>query len=103
VPVFEVSELAVGQIKRVCVPGYPPIAIYNVGGSFYATADTCTHARASLSEGDLDGRHVVCPVHWAEFDVTTGRAMSFPASIPLVTYSVTVEGDTVILALPADR
>jgi len=88
--VCPVAELPPGQMRRLDVPDGEPIAVYNVAGEFYATADTCTHSRASLVEGDLEDDEVVCPVHWARFSVRTGEALCFPADRPLATYPVEI-------------
>jgi nitrite reductase/ring-hydroxylating ferredoxin subunit len=48
------------------------IAVANVGGTYYAFDDTCTHEQCSLAEGDLAGTTVTCMCHGAEFDVRTG-------------------------------
>jgi nitrite reductase/ring-hydroxylating ferredoxin subunit len=91
--VCPVADLPPGEMTRVEVPGGEPIAVYNVDGAFYATADTCTHALASLADGDLEDDEVSCPVHWARFNVRTGRPLCFPATVPLAVYAVeTVDG-----------
>lgn len=95
--VCPVADLPPGAMRRVDVPGGAPIAVYNVDGEYYATADTCTHAQASLTEGDLEGDEVVCPVHWASFNVRTGKPLCFPATIPLARYEVeTVDGQVIV-------
>lgn len=78
-----------------------PIAIWNVDGEYYATSDTCTHEEASLSEGDLWGEVVECPLHGAQFDVRTGEVLSLPAMYPLHTYPVKVEDDGLYLGVKA--
>ena len=80
-------------MKRVDVAGAPALVLYNVDGEYFATADRCTHSRASLSEGELDGDCVVCPVHFARFHVPTGTALTFPARTDLATFSVDAVGD----------
>ncbi|HWU22116.1 MAG TPA: non-heme iron oxygenase ferredoxin subunit [Nocardioides sp.] len=69
------------------------IALYrNDAGEYYATADTCTHEDWSLGEdSDLEGNEVVCPLHLARFDITTGAALCFPATIALATFEVVCE------------
>jgi 3-phenylpropionate/trans-cinnamate dioxygenase ferredoxin component len=49
------------------------IAIFNVGGNFYAIGDSCPHASASLGWGKLGGKVVICRAHGLRFDVTTGQ------------------------------
>ena len=47
-------------------------------GKFYALDDRCGHMNAMLSMGTLRGKIVVCPFHFAEFDVTTGQKIKDP-------------------------
>ena len=46
-------------------------------------------------EGALDGHVVECPLHFATFDVRTGKLVSGPASADVPTYGVKIENDTV--------
>ena len=71
------------------------IAIFNVEGHFYAMDDACTHDGGPLSEGDMDGTTVTCPLHGAEFDVTCGRPLCGPALEKAACYSVSLNGDTI--------
>lgn len=76
----------------------PPIAVFRVDGSFYATADTCSHADSSLSEGYVEDGQVECIWHFAKFCIRTGAAKSLPATEPIRTYEVKVEdGDVCVL------
>ena len=68
VKVATVAEVVPGKAIRVEV-GDESIAIFNVDGEFYAIGDTCSHEEASLSEGDVFGTCVECPLHGAEFDL----------------------------------
>jgi 3-phenylpropionate/trans-cinnamate dioxygenase ferredoxin component len=82
----------------------PPIAVFNVGGEFYAIDDTCTHQDASLSEGWLEGCLVECPLHAASFDLRTGRPSRLPARRPVRTHPVSVDRDGVVwVSLPGDE
>ncbi|MEA3509245.1 MAG: non-heme iron oxygenase ferredoxin subunit [candidate division NC10 bacterium] len=76
------------------------IALFNVNGTFYAIGDVCTHSEGPLSEGDLDGEVVTCPWHAAEFDVKTGAVLSPPASDPVPSYRVKVEGSAIHIETP---
>jgi len=89
VHVGDEAELAGRDVVRVEVADVP-VAIWRVDGSLYATADTCTHEEASLSEGDLWDEVIECPLHGAQFDVRTGKVLSLPAIFPLPTYPVEV-------------
>lgn len=76
----------------------PPVAVWNVDGEFYATADTCTHSQSSLSgDGDLDGDVIVCGLHMANYDVRTGAALELPAEVDLQSFPTRVEqGDVYV-------
>jgi ethylbenzene dioxygenase ferredoxin component len=75
-----------------------PLAVFNLEGRFYATSDRCTHADASLSEGEIvDGDMIECPVHQGQFHIPTGQAAVFPCEADLRTYRI-VERDDGIYA-----
>ena len=65
------------------------------GEVFYAVSDTCGHNRAPLSRGKLDGCIVECPLHFAQYDVRTGKLVDGPIAADLPVYQVRVDGDTV--------
>jgi nitrite reductase/ring-hydroxylating ferredoxin subunit len=73
-----------------------PIAIFNVGGDFFAVQNTCPHRGGPLGEGDLSGSMVTCPWHGWQFDVCKGINIQNPAS-RLKCFSVKVEGDDVLV------
>lgn len=54
------------------------IVICNRGGTFHAIDRRCGHMNAPLEMGTLDGDIVTCPMHCAQFDITTGEALSGP-------------------------
>jgi 3-phenylpropionate/trans-cinnamate dioxygenase ferredoxin subunit len=105
VEVCRVVDLPAGEVRLVDVE--PAVAVFNVDGVLYAIDDTCSHAKASLSEGDVDAIActVECPFHISQFDLRTGRPRSLPASKPVRTHTVEVR-DGVITVLvgvaPAD-
>ena len=96
VKVAEVSEIPPGDMKAVRV-GNEEILVVNVDGSFHACDDVCTHSYASLSEGDLDGAEVQCPLHGATFNVTTGEVLTPPAAEALRRFEVRIEGSDVLI------
>jgi len=95
-PAARASEIAPGTTKRVDFAG-DAVLICNVGGTFYAVEDACTHDGGELDQGMLEDCRIECPRHGAYFDVTTGAALTFPAVVPLRTYAVRVEGDEVYI------
>lgn len=96
VRVAALGEIAPGKALRVEIEE-EPIALFNVDGTIYAIGDTCTHEEASLSEGDVFGDCVECPLHGAEFDLKTGKARTLPAVVPVATYEVKIEGGEVLV------
>src|SRR5713101_7014406 len=91
------EQLKPGEALRLNLA--PPIALYRLNDGYYATEDTCSHAQSSLAAGDidLDECTVECPYHASLFDIRTGRPLSPPASKPVKTYAVTIEGDEVLV------
>ncbi len=83
------DDLAANPLLKVEVGG-TALAIIRVDDSVYALADTCSHAEASLSEGEILDHQVECPRHGATFDVRTGKALTLPATRPVATYTATV-------------
>lgn len=75
------------------------IALYLVDGDVFATHNVCTHQFALLSDGYLEDGCIECPLHQGKFDVRTGAAMCAPATEPLKTYRVHVEGNDVLIDL----
>ena len=69
------------------------IAVANIGGTFYAFDDTCTHMECSLAEGDLEETTVICHCHGSEFDVTSGEVLAPPAREPVGSYETRVVGE----------
>ena len=92
--VVRVSELAAGEMKFVAVDG-ERIVVANVEGRFYALRDACGHRNAPLSRGRLVGYLIECPLHFALFDLRTGKLVDGPISADVPIYEVRVEGGTV--------
>ena len=95
--VAQVADLSDGQGKVVDVAGRS-IAVFNVGGRFYAIDNLCPHRGGPLGEGDVQGAIVVCPWHGWRWDDTTGANANNPA-VRVSCYPVTVEQGTVFVTL----
>lgn len=79
------------------------IALVRVGDDFYAIGDTCSHADYSLSEGEVDPEalQIECWKHGSCFSLKTGEPDTLPATRPVPTYDVRVEGDDVLVKVEA--
>ena len=96
------SDVKPGSAIRVEIEGHR-LAIVRVDESgWYVIGDLCTHAEASLSEGDVwpDELEIECPMHGAVFSLVTGEPQTLPATQPVPTYEVRVDGNEVKVTLP---
>lgn len=75
------------------------IAMFRVDDDVYAIGDVCSHAEASLAEGEVWDGAVECPRHGSEFNLETGVPSSLPATKSVPTYEVSVEEGTVFITL----
>ena len=99
-------KIAIGDLEslprdagiRVTV-GDERVAMFRIGSEVYAIGDRCSHAEASLAEGEVFGMTVECPRHGSEFDLATGEPGALPATKPVPTYEVAIEDGIVYLFL----
>lgn len=82
VPAIRADEVAPGGMKAVVLDGCE-IVLCNCGGSYHAIQRRCGHMNAPLELGTLDGQYLTCAMHCAQFDVTTGAALSGPVPADL--------------------
>ncbi len=78
VKALDAAEIAPGGMKAVTINGRE-IVICNHAGTFYAVERACGHAKARLERGALTGWILTCPLHYAQFDIRSGEALSGPA------------------------
>lgn len=96
--VAALDELPTDRGLRVDIAGHR-IALFRLGDDVYAIGDRCSHAEASLAEGEVFDGAVECPRHGSEFDIRTGRPASLPATRPVAVYEVGVEGSAVFVTV----
>jgi nitrite reductase/ring-hydroxylating ferredoxin subunit len=104
--VCRVSDVPKAAMKGFTVKGRQ-ILVANVDGSFYAVDAICPHMNGYLPSGKLEKNEVVCPVHRARYDVTTGKLVkNVPAVMriatgggakDLQTFNVKVEADDILV------
>jgi len=98
VRITDLDQLPRDRGVRVTV-GKHRIAMFRVQDDVYAIGDKCSHAEASLSEGEIWDGAVECPRHGSEFDLATGEPSSLPATTPVPVYDVSIEDGVVYLEL----
>ncbi len=72
IKVAEANDVPPGTAKAVEAEGRR-IALFHSGGGYFAIDDACTHRGGPLSEGEVEGTVVTCPLHGATYDITTGN------------------------------
>ncbi|MFT6550131.1 MAG: nitrite reductase/ring-hydroxylating ferredoxin subunit [Zhongshania marina] len=98
IELFDVSEISSGEMRKAELPCGKTVAVYNVDGEIFATADLCTHEDVSLCEdGSLLGGVVECGWHYGTFDVKTGKALTYPCEVDLEIYPVRIIDHRVVL------
>ena len=90
------SEITSAELKVVEVDG-EQIVLTELNGSLIAFANMCTHEACDLAYGALDGEEIECDCHGSVFNARTGEVLTGPATIPLPTYAVRVEGGDVLV------
>ena len=93
------ADMKEGQGVKLCHAGRV-VAVFLSEGKTYAVDDRCSHAEASLSEGDVFDTEVECPLHGAVFDLASGEALTLPATRPVATYPTRTEQGKVWVKMP---
>ena len=96
--VARVDDLGDGEMMQVSVAG-ELVGLYRVGDDVYALGDVCSHQEAYLTEGEFEPEdlEVECPLHGSRFNVETGAVRILPATKPVASYSVKVEGGEILV------
>jgi len=91
------SSLQEGKPRQVELGG-KKVCVARIGEEVFAVSDLCSHADAALSDGEISGFAIECWLHGAEFDLRTGAALTPPAVAPLETFSVSRNGDSIVIS-----
>ncbi|MBV8362654.1 MAG: Rieske 2Fe-2S domain-containing protein [Deltaproteobacteria bacterium] len=101
--VARVNDLSEGSTLRVDANGRP-LLLSHFDGRFFAIDAICSHAGGRLEDGELEGRCVVCPIHSAVFDLTTGKVSADTDwASDLDTFPVTTAEDWLFVEVEPDE
>jgi 3-phenylpropionate/trans-cinnamate dioxygenase ferredoxin subunit len=92
------SDLADDAALAVEIDG-EPVCVARSGGRLFAVRDVCSHAEVMLSQGEVEDGLIECWLHGSQFDLATGEPVCLPATDPVPTYAVAVDGDDVLVDL----
>jgi 3-phenylpropionate/trans-cinnamate dioxygenase ferredoxin component len=96
VEVCPLSELKPGDMRLLEWEDLE-IGVFNCAGTVYAIEDRCSHDNGPLVEGELDETDctIECPRHGSRFDLRTGQPKTLPAYLPVETFPVIIEENTI--------
>ena len=100
------ADVAAGQIVPVEARGHK-LLLTLIDGQYYAAQRKCPHLGFNLCRGSLDGAAVVCPLHKAKFDLSTGAIERDPKLLfinmksknTLTVYPVKLEGQDILVGI----
>ena len=96
--VCSLTDVDNGEARRFDL-GNLAVAVVRIGDDWYAIGDRCTHQDVSLSEGEVlaDSLELECWKHGSCFSLVDGQPHALPATKPVPTYTVKIEGDDVFV------
>lgn len=96
------SSLSSGVPLRL-VHGGRAMVVVRLDDEVFALEDRCSHQDVPLSQGEVDSGHrtIECWKHGSRFSLDDGAPSGLPATRPVPTYSASVEGDEIVIVLPA--
>ena len=94
--VLDDAALGEGELRHAEADGRP-VVLARVRGEVHALGDTCAHRGGSLSDGELVGDCVECPLHGSRYRLTDGSVERGPSAYPQPVYDVRVENGRIEL------
>ncbi|MGU7768640.1 non-heme iron oxygenase ferredoxin subunit [Burkholderia sp. MR1-5-21] len=76
------------------------IGLFLIDQSVYAIDDVCTHGQALLTDGEVEGYEVECPLHAGLFDVRSGKALTAPLSRDARVYATRIDDGVLHVGYP---
>ena len=97
--VAELDEIPEDGVLGIETDDETPIALVRTEGQVFAMRDECSHAEVRLSEGEVEDGTIECWLHGSCFDLRSGAPLNPPATKPVPTYDVKIDGDDVLVSL----
>jgi len=98
-PVCHVSDVPDGE-GRMFFVAERMVGVFNIQGSFFALANECPHAGASLARGLIEGDVVHCRIHLWRFSIRDGTYLDEDKpEFNVQSFPVRVVGEEVQVAL----
>ncbi|MBR8743852.1 non-heme iron oxygenase ferredoxin subunit [Nocardiopsis sp. MG754419] len=99
IKVAELDEIPEDGVLGIETDDETPIALVRTEGEVFAVRDVCSHAEVRLSEGEVEDGTIECWLHGSCFDLRSGAPINPPATQPVPTYDVKIDGDDVLVSL----
>ena len=97
--ICRIEEIPEGEARMFSV-AETVIAVFHVGGRFFALANGCPHAGASLAHGIIEGDTVRCRIHHWRFSIPDGKYLDEDkANCNAMTFPVRIVGEEVQVAV----
>jgi 3-phenylpropionate/trans-cinnamate dioxygenase ferredoxin subunit len=90
-------EVRVGPLDEL--PDGRGVRVEAGGHAVHALGDRCSHAKASLSEGEVFDLEVECPRHGSPFDLRSGEPSALPATVAVAVYPTRIDDGDVYLTI----
>ncbi len=94
-----VGDFSPGKMRSAKV-GAIEVVVLMLDDGWHAFSNYCTHVGAPLTAGWVNDGQVICPFHYACFDIKTGDLIGGPGYSTLPIFKIRVRGEEVQVELP---
>ena len=74
-PAVETNVIPVKEGRRIAF-GDHEVALFNLGGEYFAIDNRCPHKQGPLADGIVAGKAVFCPLHNLKISLETGCVLA---------------------------
>ncbi|MFZ9807485.1 MAG: Rieske 2Fe-2S domain-containing protein [Ilumatobacteraceae bacterium] len=89
------AAVSANDVVRFDTPGATFAVVKLEDGRCSVIDGLCTHGKAHLAEGFVDGKTIECPKHNGRFNVLTGEPVASPVRVATNVYETRVNGDKI--------